>query len=96
MSINDTKFYNRSVYIRNTYLYYIEIVSVNKLLVFLFSRRKKDNELKKMQDGLNDMKKKNAAEIKKAIAKAFAEEEEYKQKILREKAQLDKVNTFSF
>lgn len=57
-----------------------------------FLRRKKDNELKKMQDGLNDMKKKNAAEIKQAIAKAFAEEEEFKQKILREKAQLDRFH----
>lgn len=54
-------------------------------------RRKKDNELKKMQEQFNDMKKQNAITIKNAIAKAFAEEQEYQQKILREKAQLDKV-----
>ena len=42
------------------------------------------------------MKKKNAAEIKKAIAKAFQEEQDYQQKILREKAKLDRVtNSFN-
>lgn len=56
-----------------------------------FMRRKKDNELKKMQEQFNEMKKQNAITIKNAIAKAFAEEQEYQQKILREKAHLDKV-----
>lgn len=56
-----------------------------------FNRRKQDNELKKLQDQLVEIKKQNAIQIKEAIAKAFAEEQEYQQKIIREKAKLDKV-----
>jgi hypothetical protein len=56
-----------------------------------FMRRKKDMELKKLQDQFNEIKKQNAIEIKKAIAKAFAQEQEFEQKLYREKAKLDKV-----
>ena len=56
-----------------------------------FNRRKKDNELKKLQDQFIEMKRLNAIQIKEAIAKAFAEEQEFQQKIIREKAKLDKV-----
>jgi hypothetical protein len=70
-----------------------EIYKVVKESEFL--RRKKDNELKKLQEQFNELKKQNAVTIKNAIAKAFAEEQEYQQKILREKASLDKVIEFS-
>ena len=56
-----------------------------------FNRRKKDNELKKLQDQFVEMKKQNAIQIKQIIAKAFAEEQEFQQKIFKEKARLDKV-----
>lgn len=56
-----------------------------------FLRRKQDNDLKKMQEQLIEMKKQNAAQIKELIAKASAEEQEYQQKILKEKSKLDKV-----
>ncbi len=45
-----------------------------------------------MQDTLNDIKKQNAIAIKEIIAKAYKEEQEFQQKILKEKARLDKVN----
>ncbi len=61
-----------------------------------FLRRKKDNELKKMQDQLIELKRKNSIQIKQAIAKAFQEEEEFQQKILKEKARLDRVNDIYF
>lgn len=48
-------------------------------------------ELKKMQEEFNEMKKTNAIMIKQAIAKAFKDEQEAQQKILREKGRLDKV-----
>lgn len=57
-----------------------------------FLRRKKDTELKKMQDEFNEMKKTNAIMIKQAIAKAFKDEQEVQQKILREKGRLDKFH----
>ncbi len=60
--------------------------------LFLYWRRKKDNELRKMHDTLNELKKQNAIAIKEAIAKAYKEEQEYQQKIQKEKARLDKVN----
>jgi hypothetical protein len=56
-----------------------------------FEKRKKDHELKKLQEEFNNLKKQNAAEIKAAIAKAFAEEQEFQQKLLKEKAKLNKV-----
>ncbi len=56
-----------------------------------FNRRKQDNELKKLQEQLVEIKKQNAVQIKEAIAKAFAEEQEFQQKIFREKAKLDRV-----
>ena len=56
-----------------------------------FNRRKKDNELKKLQDQFVEIKKQNAIQIKQIIAKAFAEEQEFQQKIFKEKAKLDKV-----
>lgn len=56
-----------------------------------FLRRKKDNELKKLQEQFIEMKKKNAAAIKEAIAAAFAKEKDLEQRIWREKAKLDKV-----
>jgi Fe2+ transport system protein B len=56
-----------------------------------FNRRKKDNELKKLQDQFVEMKKQNAIQIKQIIAKAFAEEQDFQQKIFKEKAKLDKV-----
>jgi hypothetical protein len=45
-----------------------------------------------MHDTLNELKKQNAIAIKEAIAKAYKEEQEYQQKIQKEKARLDKVN----
>lgn len=59
-----------------------------------FLRRKKDTELKKLQEQFNEVKKQNAIQIKQAIAKAFAQEQEFEQKIYREKAKLDKVFNF--
>ena len=56
-----------------------------------FNRRKKDNELRKLQEQFIEMKRLNAIQIKEAIAKAFAEEQDFQQKIQREKAKLDKV-----
>ena len=56
-----------------------------------FLRRKKDNEVKKMHDQLIELKRQNSIQIKQAIAKAFQEEEDFHQKLLREKAKLDKV-----
>lgn len=57
-----------------------------------FMRRKKDMELKKLQEQLIEMKKQNSAQIKELIAKAFSEEQDFEQKILKEKSKLDKVN----
>ena len=50
-------------------------------------------ELKKLQDHLIELKKQNAIQIKETIAKAFAQEQEYEQKILKEKAKLEKVKS---
>lgn len=50
-------------------------------------------ELKKLQEQLTDLKKKNAIQIKEMIARAFAQEQEYEQKILKQKASLEKVST---
>lgn len=49
-------------------------------------------ELKKLQEQLTDLKKKNAIQIKEMIARAFAQEQEYEQKILKQKASLEKVS----
>ncbi len=57
-----------------------------------FLRRKKDHEVKKIQEDFIELKKKNAVLIKEAIAKAFVEEKELEQKLFREKAKLDKVS----
>lgn len=57
-----------------------------------FLRRKKDMELKKLQDQFIELKKQNAVQIKQTIAKAFAQEQEFEQKIYKEKAKLDKVS----
>lgn len=59
-----------------------------------FARRKKDNELKKLQDQFIEVKKQNAIQIKELIAKSFAQEQEIEQKIFREKAKLEKVLIF--
>lgn len=59
-----------------------------------FARRKKDNELKKLQDQFIEVKKQNAIQIKELIAKSFAQEQELEQKIFREKAKLEKVLIF--
>lgn len=56
-----------------------------------FARRKKDMALKKLQEELLDVRKQNSIQIKEVIAKAFAQEQEYEQKILKEKARLEKV-----
>ena len=58
-----------------------------------FLRRKKDNDLKKLQEQFIEMKKQNAVQIKDAIATAFSKEKDLEQKIFREKAKLDKVIT---
>jgi len=55
-----------------------------------FLRRKKDNELKKLQDEFIELKRINAAQIKELIAKASAQEQELEQRIMKEKAKLDK------
>jgi hypothetical protein len=57
-----------------------------------FQRRKKDNDLKKLQEQFIDLKKQNAIQIKEMIAKAFADEQDLEQKILKEKAVLEKVS----
>jgi hypothetical protein len=57
-----------------------------------FHARKKDNELKKLQDEYIEMKKKNSARIKELIAAALAQEKECEQKILKEKSLLKRVN----
>lgn len=57
-----------------------------------FMRRKKDMELKKLQERLIELKKQNAAQIKELIAKAHNDEQEFEQKILKEKSKLDKVS----
>ena len=56
-----------------------------------FQRRQKDNEVRKLQEAFVELKKQNAQQIKQAIANAYAHETELQQKILREKAKLDKV-----
>lgn len=56
-----------------------------------FLRRKKENELKKLQEEFIELKKQNAARVKEVLAKAFQEEQEFQQKLFREKAKLDKV-----
>ena len=61
-----------------------------------FMRRKKDTELKKLHEQFVEIKKQNAIQIKQAIAKAFVQEQEFEQKIIREKAKLDKVNVLKF
>lgn len=48
-------------------------------------------ELKKLQEQLTELRKQNAIQIKEMIAKAFAQEQEQEQKILKEKAKLEKA-----
>jgi hypothetical protein len=57
-----------------------------------FQRRKKDTELKKLNEQLIELRKKNATQIKELIAKAYADEQEFEQKIRREKAIVEKVH----
>ena len=57
-----------------------------------FLRRKRESELKKLQEQFIELKKQNAAQIKEIIAKAAAEEQEFQQKLLREKAKVDRVS----
>ena len=56
-----------------------------------FQKRKKDNELKKLQDEYIELKKRNSVQIKDMIANALAQEKEYEQKILKEKSLLKRV-----
>lgn len=57
-----------------------------------FQRRKKDNELKRLQDEYIELKKANSVKIKELIANALAQEKDIEQKILKEKAVLKKHN----
>ncbi|CAF0740928.1 unnamed protein product [Brachionus calyciflorus] len=57
-----------------------------------FQRRKKDMELKKLQEQLVETKKQNAAQIKELIARAYSQEQEIEQKLLKEKSKLDKYS----
>ena len=57
-----------------------------------FQKRKKDNELKKLQDDYHELKRTNSIRIKELIANALAQEKEYEQKILKERSLLKKHN----
>ncbi len=57
-----------------------------------FQKRKKDTELKKLQEEYIDLRKSNSVRIKEMIAQALAAEKEYEQKILKEKSVLKKHN----
>ena len=56
-----------------------------------FLRRKQEKELSKLQELYKTKQKENSAMIKEVLAKIFEEEQIMQQKIVREKARLDKV-----
>jgi hypothetical protein len=57
-----------------------------------FQKRKKDTELKKLQEEYIELRKSNSIKIKEMMAQALAAEKEYEQKILKEKSLLKKHN----
>ena len=57
-----------------------------------FERRKKEQEIQQLQEELIRKKREDAIRIREEIARAEQEEKELEQNLIREKAQLDKVN----
>lgn len=57
-----------------------------------FERRKKEQEIQRLQEELIRKKREDAIRIREEIARAEQEEKELEQHLIREKAQLDKVN----
>lgn len=63
----------------------------NKVRNAEYARQKQEQTIKHLQLDLQEIKRKNAEKIKQELADSFRHEKECEEKILREKAELDKV-----
>ncbi|KAK3592660.1 hypothetical protein CHS0354_015960 [Potamilus streckersoni] len=57
-----------------------------------YNRQKQEQNVRRIQQALSDLRKKNASKVKEEIAECFQLEKDLEQKLLKEKAELDKVH----
>jgi hypothetical protein len=63
----------------------------NKMRNAEYARQKQEQTVRRMQQQLADLKRKNAIRVKTELAETHREEKELEQSLIREKAELDKV-----
>ena len=56
-----------------------------------YSRQKQEQNVRRIQQQLQEVKRRNAAQVKKELAAVTKQEQELEQQLYREKAELDKV-----
>lgn len=63
----------------------------NKMRNAEYARQKQEQTVRRMQQQLAELKRKNAVRVKNELAQTHKEEKELEQTLIREKAELDKV-----
>ena len=67
----------------------------NKMRNAEYARQKQEQTVRRMQQQLAELKRKNAVRVKNELAQTHKEEKDLEQALIREKAELDKVKFIS-